>query len=183
MLKFIKRARSSPVKLPDLYTDVWRAVIHCLEWPEMMGMRLVCKEFSKLLELSIAQICVKIRADIEPLILEKPVGGYSIVIYLRSLTLYNWNINQHDVESVDNNHYVIMREFPNITPSPVFKGTMILYNLKIIFTSCSRDFNAGNAFEIARHTGHTRFIRAARISGYLDIPRPKNWESFFSITQ
>lgn len=175
-----KRLRRCPIiELPELYTDVWRAIIPFLEWPELMGMRLVCVSFSKLRELSIETICKQIRED---LMLQSPLHNReNIHLYLRC---YRYAGKSHIyvnmVEKEGEEFYRCFQEAGSMRPVPLLKGLDILHTLNIILIMIRRDGNcAHDIFEMAKYTKNIRIIRAARISGFVKMNRPKNWDTFF----
>ena len=158
-------------ELPDLYVDVWRAVIQHLEWPERLGMRVVCKDLHGLQELSLKTISQLIRTDLIGLTYTVPYDEERVL--RRNLNYYGPITYIHMLSRTQETAEQLL--FISITPRlrvPFMRGIDIIYMLRWVY-------RCRYAADVARTLGSSRPVRAMRIAGYIKMTRPKNWETFF----
>ena len=162
------------IKEISVYRDVWRTIIKQLEWPEILSMRLVCVLFSNLEETSLEGV----RNDIyQELLLCYPdrnrrvqrIFEYSIWGFLLGWSNYLDSKPSYLDVGQDRNHVH--------SHIPLYDKKKILWTMKCMMQKCCRTHK--NRVRTQQALGSTNMIRAARMSGWLKISRPKNWDTYF----
>ena len=192
---FLKRSKPVPDTdpLPELYANAWQAIILHLEWPERLGMRLVCKAFHvKQPGLRLPVINQMIIAQFLPMSIplirswddDEALNSNPRHECPLTCPIHTW---QGGATMPTYDHGVVVN---HAWDEAVLLYTNAVHTVRIMIEALKGSFfrtlddiegRQGKANESVRVLGGaTTVVRAARISGFLQMSRPMSWEALFN---